>query len=143
MKFDYKNYGANAEGVATIKPIIPITLRGSESIRYEVLVDSGADICIFDLEIAELIGIDVRKGDKVLFAGVTGSPRIAYMHDVDIEVGGHVFTTRVSFATLPAYSYGIVGQRGFFDHFRVIFDYHKKQVELREKTKQPTRRTRN
>jgi Aspartyl protease len=142
MKFDYKNYGANTEGVPTIKPIIPITLKGSESIRYEVLVDSGADICIFDLELAELIGIDVRKGEKVLFAGVTGSPRIAYMHDVEIEVGGHVFKAHVSFATLPPYSYGIVGQRGFFDHFKVIFDYQKKQVELREKTPQ-TRRIRH
>jgi len=102
-------------------------------VRYEVLVDSGADICIFDLEMAELIGLDVEKGDKVFFAGVTGTQRVAYVHDIKINVGGHTLKTRAAFAALPAQGHGFVGQRGFFEFFRVIFDYQKTRVELREK----------
>lgn len=64
MKFDYKTFGKNVEGELIIKPIIPITLKGKDSVRYEVLVDSGADICIFDLELAELIGIDVSRSEQ-------------------------------------------------------------------------------
>ena len=102
--------------------------------RYEVLVDSGADLCFFDLELAEIIGLDPKKGDKIFFVGVTGTQRVAYVHDIEINVGGHAVKTKAAFAALPSQGYGIVGQRGFFEFFRVIFDYQKKQVELRDKT---------
>ena len=53
MKFSYKQI--NDE---TYRPIIPIKLtRKNESVNYEVLVDSGADLNIFDAEMAEVIGI--------------------------------------------------------------------------------------
>ena len=57
MKFDYKRYDTN-----TLRPVIPVKLKNSEtSIGYEVLVDSGADLCIFDAEIGEALGLDIRK----------------------------------------------------------------------------------
>jgi len=31
-----------------------------QSIRYEALIDSGADLCIFGTSIAEALGIDVE-----------------------------------------------------------------------------------
>ena len=47
MKFYYKRYSAN-----TLRPVIPVKLKSGEmSIGYEVLVDSGADICIFNYSI--------------------------------------------------------------------------------------------
>jgi hypothetical protein len=97
-------------------------------------VDSGADICIFDAELAELIGLTLEEGDQVFFSGVTGTNRVAYMHRIELIVGGQSLKTRVAFAILPSHAYGIVGQRGFFEHFRIIFDHQKQQVELRPKT---------
>lgn len=59
MKFKYKKYGPGI-----LRPVIPIEiLYKSRSVPYEVLVDSGADFCIFDAEIGELVGIDVASGE--------------------------------------------------------------------------------
>lgn len=44
MKFRYKKYGPGI-----LRPIIPIEIiYQNRSVGYEVLVDSGADFCIFD-----------------------------------------------------------------------------------------------
>ncbi len=58
MKFQYKKLGQNRFGEDVIRPIIPVKLKNRDrEILYHVLVDSGADICILDAEIAELISI--------------------------------------------------------------------------------------
>ncbi|MEK7107395.1 MAG: hypothetical protein AAB899_04390 [Patescibacteria group bacterium] len=57
MKFDYKRYGK------TLRPVIPVTIQyGEIKIGYHVLVDSGADLCIFHEEIGTALGINVRTG---------------------------------------------------------------------------------
>jgi len=49
MKFIYKKYGSR------FRPVIPITLKNKEkTLKYEALVDSGADICFFHSEVGEL-----------------------------------------------------------------------------------------
>ena len=60
FKFSYKNYGPHI-----YRPVIPIELEYNKNlIRYEVLVDSGADGCIFDSQIGEVLGIDVESGES-------------------------------------------------------------------------------
>ena len=119
-------------GEDIIRPIIPVKIKnGSLEIRYEVLVDSGADICIMDAEIAELIGIELTKGKKASFSGATGKSEYCYSHLVEIEVGGASFSTEVAFASgLSKSGYGIVGQRVFFDFFKVTFDYSSREIEI-------------
>ena len=68
MKFSYKHY-PNPNGIAIERRVILITLRNprapsSPGIRYEALVDSGSDRCIFSAEIGELLGIDITATDK-------------------------------------------------------------------------------
>jgi hypothetical protein len=136
MKFQYKKLGRNSLGQDIIRPIIPIKLKnGEREIRYEVLVDSGADICIMDAEIAELIGIKVTEGKKASFAGATGKSENCYSHIVEIEVGGWSYKTEVAFAEgLSKAGYGIVGQRGFFEFFKVTFNYSANELEIKPKT---------
>ena len=56
MKFDYKRYGK------TLRPVIPVTLQHCETkIGYHVLVDSGADLCLFDEQIGDALDIAVRS----------------------------------------------------------------------------------
>jgi len=51
MKFRDKKY---RPGV--LKPVIPIEIIYKEkSVPYEVLIDSGADFCIFDAQIGEIL----------------------------------------------------------------------------------------
>lgn len=133
MKFNYKKYSNSI-----LRPVIPIKLKNKEhEIGYEVLVDSGADICIFDAEIGEAIGIDIKKGKIREIFGVGGKASVYYLHKVSIEIGGWVYDIEAGFMPNVAgkiMPYGIVGQRGFFDIFVVKFDLLKEQVELKSRS---------
>jgi len=130
MKFEYKRYGK------IVRPVIPIKVKhGDRAVRYEVLVDSGADICIFDGGIGDILGIDVESGERQTVGGIAGQSAAYYLHDVEIEVGGWSYEVRVGFLRNVAggFNYGVVGQTGFFEHFVVKFDMQKEEVDLRRK----------
>jgi len=130
MKFKYKKY---APGV--LRPVIPIEILHKDvAVPYEVLVDSGADICIFDAQIAEILGIDLKNGKEQKVSGLTGISEAYYLHPVTISVGGWEYRVEVGF--LPntgKFGYGVVGQKGFFDIFIVKFDLIKEEIELKQR----------
>ena len=129
MKFRYKKY---APTIA--RPVIPIEIRfQGVTVKYEVLVDSGADANIFEADIADILGIDLTSGKKSDVSGITGKSRPYYIHKVDLVIGGHAFKdVEVGFLKeMGAYGYGVVGQNGFFDLFIVKFDLKKKEIELK------------
>ena len=117
------------------RPLIPIELKhGSQSIRYEVLVDSGADMCIFPGDIGRAIGLDIEAGEQFELGGVTGDRRIGYFHRVALIVGKYSYTTRVGFMdTMREGAFGMLGQKGFFDRFVIKFDYAEQKVILHKK----------
>ena len=81
MKFKYTRYG---QGI--FRPLIPIEVVGRQAVLYEVLVDSGADINIFDAEIGTLAGIDVQAGEPSTLVGATGVEEIFYLHTVGLMI---------------------------------------------------------
>ena len=82
MQFYYKKFKLTDES-ELLKPIIPIRLLfNGNSIRYEALIDSGADSNIFNAEIGEILGIDIYSGKEIKFSGVSGNPFIVYLHDL-------------------------------------------------------------
>lgn len=120
MKFPYKKLSSGA-----VRPVMPLVVRNPKNgtaIKYHALVDSGADTCIFQIEIAELIGLDAESGEKQMVAGVVaGEKRPYYVHRVELEVGGWNFVTKVGFMPdLAKYGYGVLGQVGFFDAFKYV-----------------------
>lgn len=128
MKFPYKSYGSGR-----VRPVIPIEIRsGSATVRYEVLVDSGADINLVPGGIGELLGLDIESGQKSGVGGVTGGTLPYYLHPVTIFVGGWAYPVEMGFMPeMPSLGYGVVGQRGFFDLFKVTFDHEHEEIELR------------
>lgn len=83
------------------RPIIPIFLKSKTIfIFYHAIIDSGADYCIFSLDIAQILELRLSSKDKVIFA--------------EIADFGH----------------GILGQKGFFDHFDVSLSYKDQSINL-------------
>ncbi len=129
MKFKYKKYSP-----IILRPVIPITLEyKGVAVDYEVLVDSGADGNILDAEIADLLGIDLETGDKAQVSGITGISEPYYIHKINLIVGGHKFQDiRIGFLKkIGQYGYGVVGQKGFFDLFKVKFELLKEEIEIK------------
>lgn len=132
MKFKYKTYGS------ILRPVIEIVLKnGESSIRYEALVDSGADICLFDQSVGEAIGINIKNGKLREVFGVGGKVSLYYVHPVTIEVGGWPYKIEAGFMPDVAgrvMPYGLVGQKGFFENFIVKFDLLKGEIDLKTRS---------
>ncbi len=117
------------------KPIIPIRLinpKTNKGIRIDALIDSGADATVLAATFGKEIGLDVRKGEEAKLSGLGGKAIRAYFHEIILEVGGNKVGSFVGFT----YSKGvaaILGQIGFFDKFKVVFDQKKEAIEITPK----------
>lgn len=128
MKFRYKKYGPGI-----LRPVIPIeVIYKNKSVPYEVLIDSGADFCIFDAQIGEILGTPIEEGEKFEVAGITGEKEPVYFHLLEIKVGGWTCKIKAAFLKkIGPFGYGVVGQKGFFDKFIIKFDLLKEEIELK------------
>lgn len=131
LTFRYKRVDEN------LRPLIPVEVvnrKTGKSVGQLVLVDSGADFCIFRAEVGEILGLNIKSGHKREFAGISGESSICYVHNLEIIVGNVHYPIPVTFSyDIRDDGYGIVGQVGFFDQFKITFDYSKKHVVLRTK----------
>lgn len=123
-------------GSAILKPIIPIKIAASRDyVNYAALIDSGADFCIFDAEVGEYLGIDIRSGIRQIFGGIQelhGAE--AFLHPITVNIGGFDYKTTVGFSyDIAKHGFGILGQKGFFDIFIVKFDLIKEEIDLKER----------
>lgn len=138
LKFPYKKFPQDPNEAfpdhrQAQRPVIPITVKcGDKEIDYLALIDSGADFCIFHGEIGQLLGIDIQSGKKLEFFGVTGEKESAYFHEITINIAGRDKHCYCGFSELnnSKLPYGILGQKGFFDMFKITMDYKKNRIEL-------------
>lgn len=87
-------------------------------------------------EAGRVLSIDVNSGRPHEVFGVGGKASIYYLHKVGIEVGGKTHVISAGFMPSVAgriMPYGIVGQRGFFEHFVVKFDLANEEIELKHR----------
>jgi hypothetical protein len=55
-----------------------------------------------------------------------------FIHEVTVRIDGWSFSVPVGvMPSMPPFGYGVAGQRGFFDIFRVTFDRRRAEVELK------------
>lgn len=131
MKFKYARFGQ------TLRPVMPIKVKSeNKSIDYQVLVDSGADMCIFDEELGEVLGLNVGSGKPNEVFGVGGKASLYYLHKIKIEVGGWEYEIEAGFMPNVAgrvMPYGLVGQKGFFENFIIKFDLLKEEIDLKRR----------
>lgn len=136
MKFKYKKIPVLLQDGSrshVLRPIIPITLYWRKrEIRYEVLLDSGADFSVFHSDIAKILNIDLSSGQTHTFGGVGSGGFVGYEHNVTLGIEGTIVTTEVVFSNdITDSGYGILGQLGFFEFFRVYFIYSKGQIDIK------------
>lgn len=132
MRYDYKIYPHKAAhpafpdetpwiAILDVRLAYPAKQTGP-TVRIEAIVDSGCADTLFHSSIGQAIGINIKSGIPAQLAGIVkGAKAPAYFHDVALHVDAHVIKIRAGFCDkLPAA--GILGRRGFFEHFIVRFD---------------------
>lgn len=73
-----------------MRPLIDITIRNSQNnstVRYAVLVDSGADFNVFHADIAKLINLDLLNLEEIEFGGVAETLKPLSGRLANIEIG--------------------------------------------------------
>jgi hypothetical protein len=131
MKFPYTNLPHGFK-----RPIARIVVaNGDRQVPYYALIDSGADLNLMHAELAPLLGIDLEAGERRDIGGIVdGEARPLYMHRVTLHVGDRVHHN-VEVGFMPSLSktgHGLLGQYGFFDLYRVLFDLPRGEIELQE-----------
>lgn len=132
MKFRYKKY---AKGI--LRPVIPIEVEyKGRKVKYEVLLDSGADNNIFHAALTPILGLSLEEGERKLVGGIIfGQLEPYWIHTVDLIVGGNRHKNiRVGFKNLSTDGYGVVGQYGLFDLYIIKFDLNKEEIELKPRS---------
>ena len=96
------------------------------------MVDSGADACLFPPDVAEILEIDVKSGERADFVGIGSTKTTFYFHEVEILLGNYHVKTKVGFSTSAIGAGGVLGQQGFFENFVVAFDHKNCCVEIKK-----------
>ncbi len=131
MKFPYRKINLKhpfSSKPFILRPIIQVSLRyKNQSLRYEALIDSGADLNIFPDEIAERLGIPLKNANKISFTGIEGKAIWGFKSDIELEVGNVKVKSKAVFAPVGG---GVLGQYGFFDTGQINFDLKSKEIEI-------------
>jgi len=136
MKFPYlKQPTADPSAPWISRPVIPVRLfyRGTPFDVY-ALLDSGADVTLFHSSVARALGIDLATGRQVAFRGIAGDAVAGYFHTIQLQLIGspEVIELEAGFTDAPGVR-AILGQTGFFEHYRITFDRSKELIEIRPK----------
>jgi hypothetical protein len=96
--------------------------------RVECIIDSGATNCLFHADIARFLGLDLESGFRQMTNGI-GGQEVTWLHEIMLYIpGGPVKITAGFKEGLPVA--GLLGMKGFFDHFIVTFDSTLKECRL-------------
>ena len=105
-----------------------ISVAGGVPERLAVVLDTGADCCLFPLKLARLLDLDIAHLPRATHRGVGSQSNLTYYTDVAIDLGnGIAFTAYAGFKVgLDAMGLGLLGQAGFFEQFNVEFRHSEK-----------------
>ena len=122
MRFRYLPIGGS------LKPALDVVaICGDQRLATRAIVDSGADFSVFDIQIADHLGIPIDRSAGLTVRGV-GGQAVVYPGHLDIELRRHQLNLNVFFATnLPI---NLLGRDDFFHHFVVQFDEIKHELQL-------------
>lgn len=133
MKFPYLKLPSRDPKLKwTARPYIPIRLSGPKgSKEIYALIDSGADRSLFNIQLAEILGLDLDKAAEEIFSGIEGGSLKAKLHKVSLKVVGmseeiEILAGFIDSAGVVA----ILGQDGFFDAFKIKFEKDHGMVEI-------------
>jgi hypothetical protein len=106
-----------------------LTVGNGTSLQWAALADSGADSCLFPLDAAKMLGLNLSSLPTATTGGVGNSNNLTYYETITIEIGnGLSFRTLVGFTEgMNRAGFGLLGQQGFFENYNVEFR-HKERI---------------
>ena len=125
IEFEYSTY----KGLKV--PLIPVELKGTNG-WHELwaFVDSGATYSILEAKEAELLGIDILAGKKMMIVVGDGSFIPVYFHTITMKIGDIEFQSEVGFSERLGVGFNLLGRKGIFEVFKVCFSDRENKVSF-------------
>jgi hypothetical protein len=142
MKFNYTKLPSldpiSGERGDILRPIISIDISHNSGwfsdvyqIQLTALIDSGADRNVAPLPIAKMLGVDLSKIKPIETSGIGKGTVSTYYTMVYFKIGGYEYEAPIGFG--DSFPMILLGGQGFFDHWKVNFDYPR-DIEIKFKT---------
>ncbi len=97
---------------------------------FSVQVDSGAVVSVLSCSAAELLGIELEKGDSIDLAGVSAPPRRYLVHELSARIGEMPeFTMRLAIAD-QEHVPNLLGRLDVLDRFQIDLDPSLEETRL-------------
>lgn len=134
MTFSFKYKPVKLKSGIIHRPIIPLAFREKQSLSVFAMLDSGSDLTVIPLEVAEELGLELKDENEI--SGISKKPVKAKESSVVIEFGkGHeIYSFRVP-VLVPIEAEDmpiIIGREGFFNQFKIIFNEQRKEIEFKK-----------
>lgn len=111
-------------------PIIDFFVYSKNKVsRTSALIDSGATISIFKVDVAKQLGISIENEEETYLGGVGGRIR-GYIHKLQIDVSGKRFLCPIVFSHEYLVSLNLLGREEFFKRFKIVFEERKSLLRL-------------
>ncbi len=121
ITFDIQQVYSSIEEGITIPTVL---ILGNIIASFQAKIDPGAQVCLFQREIGEQLGIDIESGDRIRLGSLTGGSLIAFGHSVTLHTLGLEFDSVVYFAADYGLERNLLGRVGWLQKVRLaIIDY--------------------
>lgn len=105
-------------------PIIPIRLKDKDEwVEFKAFIDTGASYCLFHADVAEVVGIKLKEGQKEEMTLGDGDVLEVYVHNFVVSIAGKEFQVHSPFSSTPPVSPSISKLNYLNPFFNCLLDY--------------------
>lgn len=118
-------YSATSAGIS-----IPVAVTvGEQTTEVIAKLDTGAEFCFFQREVAEDVGLEVESGTPLKLTTLAGS-LTAYGHRVKLHTLELAFESEVYFAAVYGMPRNLLGRRGWLEHLHLGLTMDEEAIYL-------------
>src|SRR2546430_13692960 len=133
LKYSY-TYRSGDDGALLRMPMVRVVVtnpNNKKQVEVGCLIDSGANDIFLNTRLADALGVDITKGATQEYQGITSAPVRASEQFLSLHVEDDMSQFNVACSFLPDLPvFGLLGQNGFFDNYKVVFKRYDNTFEL-------------
>ena len=95
---------------------------GNRWLYLQAYVDSGASWSVFHVDVAQLLGINLKKAKRRYVTLGNGSVLPIYLQRIKVRFAGMEFAAPAGFSDALRMGFNLMGRAGFFDRFLMCFN---------------------